>query len=104
MSAPRPTPQLDSALAEQRTSESQQPLRSGRNSRIIGKLHITGRIGIYELLVPDDNLIERISQGCTLNEIREMGRALGMKSLRHDGVDKVREGITTLEEVYRATA
>ena len=67
-------------------------------------LGFTGRIGIYELLVPDDNMIERISQGCTLNEIREMGKALGMKSLRHDGVEKVRAGITTLEEVYRATA
>jgi type II secretory ATPase GspE/PulE/Tfp pilus assembly ATPase PilB-like protein len=67
-------------------------------------LGYAGRIGIYELLVPDDNLIERISQGCTLNEIREHARSLGMKTLRQDGVDKVRAGITTLEEVYRATA
>ena len=49
-------------------------------------------------------MIERISQGATLNEIRELGKTLGMKSLRQDGVDKVRAGITTLEEVYRATA
>ena len=67
-------------------------------------LGYAGRIGIYELLCPDDNLIDRISQGCTLNEIREIGKALGMKPLRQDGVDKVRAGITTLEEVYRATA
>jgi type IV pilus assembly protein PilB len=67
-------------------------------------LGYTGRIGIYELLVPDDNMIERISQGATLNEIRELGKTLGMKTLRQDGVDKVRAGITTLEEVYRATA
>jgi type IV pilus assembly protein PilB len=67
-------------------------------------LGYAGRIGIYELLVPDDNLVERISQGCTLNEIREAAKPLGMKMLRQDGVDKVRAGITTLEEVYRATA
>ncbi|HYO94571.1 MAG TPA: GspE/PulE family protein, partial [Polyangiaceae bacterium] len=67
-------------------------------------LGYAGRIGIYELLVPDDNLVERISQGATLNEIRELARTLGMKTLRQDGVDKVRSGITTLEEVYRATA
>jgi type II secretory ATPase GspE/PulE/Tfp pilus assembly ATPase PilB-like protein len=54
--------------------------------------------------VPDDNLIESISQGATLNQIRENARTIGMKSLRQDGVDKVRAGITTLEEVYRATA
>jgi type IV pilus assembly protein PilB len=67
-------------------------------------LGYAGRIGIYELLVPDDNMIERISQGATLNEIRELGKTLGMKTLRQDGVDKVKAGITTLEEVYRATA
>jgi type II secretory ATPase GspE/PulE/Tfp pilus assembly ATPase PilB-like protein len=67
-------------------------------------LGYTGRIGIYELLVPDDNLIERISQGATLNEIRELAKTIGMKTLRQDGVDKVKSGITTLEEVYRATA
>ena len=67
-------------------------------------LGYTGRIGIYELLVPDDNLIERISQGATLNEVRELAKTLGMKTLRQDGVDKVKSGITTLEEVYRATA
>jgi type IV pilus assembly protein PilB len=67
-------------------------------------LGYAGRIGIYELLVPDDNLIERISQGATLNEIRELSKTLGMKTLRQDGLEKVKSGITTLEEVYRATA
>ena len=63
-----------------------------------------GRIGIYELLVPDDAMIERISQGATLNEIRDLAKALNMKTLRADGIDKVKAGITTLEEVYRVTA
>jgi type IV pilus assembly protein PilB len=67
-------------------------------------LGYAGRIGIYELLVPDDAMIDRISQGAALNEIRDMARAMGTKSLRSDGVDKVRAGITTLEEVYRVTA
>jgi type IV pilus assembly protein PilB len=49
-------------------------------------------------------MIEAISQGATLNQIRELGKQQGMKTLRQDGVDKVRAGITTLEEVYRATA
>jgi type IV pilus assembly protein PilB len=67
-------------------------------------LGYSGRIGIYELLVPDDAMIERISQGAALNEIRDLARKMGIKSLRSDGVDKVRAGITTLEEVYRVTA
>jgi len=67
-------------------------------------LGFSGRIGIYELLVPDDETMERISQGASLNEMRERTRALGMKSLRADGIEKVRAGVTTLDEVYRVTA
>jgi type IV pilus assembly protein PilB len=67
-------------------------------------LGFSGRIGIYELLVPDDAMIERISQGANLNELRELARKTGMKSLRADGVEKVTAGITTLDEVYRVTA
>lgn len=63
-----------------------------------------GRIGIYELLLIEDRLNERISQGAALNEIRELARELGLKTLRCDGVEKVKGGITTLEEVYRVTA
>ena len=39
----------------------------------------TGRIGIYELLVPDDNMIERISARAGLNEIKELATRIGMK-------------------------
>ncbi len=67
-------------------------------------LGFSGRIGVYELLVPDDEMIDRISQGATLHEIRELGKALGMRPLRVDGIEKVKAGITTLEEVYRVTA
>jgi type IV pilus assembly protein PilB len=67
-------------------------------------LGYTGRIGIYELLLPDDAMIEKVSQGATLNELREHARRCGMKTLRVDGIEKVRSGITTLEEVYRVTA
>jgi type IV pilus assembly protein PilB len=63
-----------------------------------------GRIGIYELLVPDDAMIERISSGVPLVELREQAKRVGMKTLRADGIEKVRSGITTLDEVYRVTA
>jgi type IV pilus assembly protein PilB len=67
-------------------------------------LGYTGRIGIYELFVPNDAMFDRISQGASLNELRELARAGGMVTLRTDGVEKVKAGITTLEEVYRVTA
>jgi type IV pilus assembly protein PilB len=63
-----------------------------------------GRMGIYELLVPDEAMIEKISQGATINEIRDLARTRGFKTLRGDGMDKVKSGMTTVEEVYRVTA
>jgi type IV pilus assembly protein PilB len=67
-------------------------------------LGFSGRIGIYELLVPDDAMIELISQGATLNDLRDISKKQGMTTLRGDGMDKVKAGITTLEEIYRVTA
>jgi type IV pilus assembly protein PilB len=68
------------------------------------QLGYTGRIGIYELFVPDDEMLDKISSGAPLNEIRDLARKSGMKPLRVDGIEKVKAGITTLEEVYRVTA
>jgi type IV pilus assembly protein PilB len=67
-------------------------------------LGYTGRIGIYELFIPTDDMFERISQGASLNELRELARVAGMVTLRNDGIEKVKAGITTLEEIYRVTA
>jgi type IV pilus assembly protein PilB len=67
-------------------------------------LGYTGRIGIYELFVPDDQSFELISNGATLNGLRAIANAIGMKPLRIDGIEKVKVGITTLEEIYRVTA
>jgi type IV pilus assembly protein PilB len=64
----------------------------------------TGRIGIYELLMPNDEMMEKISSGISLQELRDLATASGMKPLRIDGLEKVKSGITTLDEVFRVTA
>ena len=63
-----------------------------------------GRIGIYELLLPDDAMRDRISGEPSITDLRKMATESGMVSLRQDGMSKVRAGITTVEEVFRATA
>jgi type II secretory ATPase GspE/PulE/Tfp pilus assembly ATPase PilB-like protein len=52
----------------------------------------------------DPGRATKISAGASLNEMRDLAKGLGMKPLRVDGVEKVKAGITTLEEVYRVTA
>ncbi|MEI7835576.1 MAG: GspE/PulE family protein, partial [Planctomycetota bacterium] len=62
-----------------------------------------GRIGIYELLIPNDALRDRISAAPSLAELRTLAAEAGMVNLRSDGMTKVKAGITTVEEILRAT-
>ena len=64
----------------------------------------SGRIGIYELLVPTEEMREKFNGETSINEVREMAMQAGMVSLRSDGMAKVKAGITTVEEVFRVTA
>ena len=63
----------------------------------------SGRIAIHELLVVDDDLREIITSRLTIAAVREHARQHGMTPLRYDGLRRVREGITTIEEVFRVT-
>ncbi len=62
-----------------------------------------GRVGIYELLVPDDEMRDMTTAGASLEQLRSKARELGMKPLFEDGLDKVRDATTTIEEVLRVT-
>jgi type IV pilus assembly protein PilB len=59
-----------------------------------------GRIGIFELLIPTNELLEAISRGVSLQELRTL---VTHSTLRVDGLEKVAQGLTTPEEVLCAT-
>ena len=63
-----------------------------------------GRSGLYELLMMNEELGERIIDRVAASELVRIGRANGMRMLSEDGWAKVRGGITTPEEVLRVTA
>ncbi len=62
-----------------------------------------GRLGIYELMEMDDELRDTISASPSLTDLRRVARAKGMRSLRDDGLAKVAAGMTTVDEIMRAT-
>ncbi len=64
----------------------------------------SGRIGIYELLVPDAEMLDGIVGGASVQKLREMCKQRNIGTLRADGLVKVKAGITTYEEILRATA
>jgi type IV pilus assembly protein PilB len=60
-----------------------------------------GRAGIYELLIVDDKFREMINTDSSVNNMRKAFVASGWPSLFEDGLIKVKNGITTIEEVLR---
>jgi general secretion pathway protein E len=62
-----------------------------------------GRIGIFELLPASAEICKLIVQRADANAIRGLAIAQGMRLLREDGWEKVRDGISTLAEVLRVT-
>jgi type IV pilus assembly protein PilB len=62
-----------------------------------------GRVALYEVMLIKDNIKEAILQGASSIELRELGRKNGMLTLREAGLQKIREGMTTVEEVLRVT-
>ncbi|HJO09132.1 MAG TPA: ATPase, T2SS/T4P/T4SS family [Verrucomicrobiota bacterium] len=63
-----------------------------------------GRLGLYELLMMNEELGEKIIERVAASELVRIGRANGMRLLSEDGWSKVRRGVTTPEEVMRVTA
>ena len=62
-----------------------------------------GRVGLIEVMQIDDDLRDMILSGGTAIDIKKKAAENGMISLRRSGLIKIKEGITTIEEVVRET-
>ena len=62
-----------------------------------------GRVGIYELLVIDDRFRDMVNKDPSLSNMRRAFHESGKPGLFDDGIKKVKQGLTTIEEVLRVT-
>ncbi|MHC4091534.1 MAG: GspE/PulE family protein [Planctomycetota bacterium] len=62
-----------------------------------------GRMGIFELMMINDELREMVVKHASATEILVVARRYGLKLMREDGWAKVRRGMTTIEEIDRVT-
>ncbi len=62
-----------------------------------------GRVALYEVMAISEVLKDLITREATTQEIKEQARKEGMKTLREVGLLKVKQGITTIEEISRVT-
>jgi type IV pilus assembly protein PilB len=61
----------------------------------------SGRVGVHELMPVNDELRDAIVAGGSVIDLRRIAGSYGMVTLRHDGFRKVREGLTSVEEVIQ---
>ena len=80
-----------------------QPIYRAKGCRQCRNTGYSGRLGIYELLVSNDEIKALASERRGTNEIRKAAIASGMRTLRQDGWLKVARGVTSIEEVLRVT-
>ena len=76
----------------------------GSGCRNCGDTGYRGRIALYEVMPFTERLKEMVLQGCSTAELKDEMIAGGVATLRMAGIEKIRAGTTTIDEVLRVTA
>ena len=79
------------------------PVYKGKGCPICNNTGYKGRIGLYEVMPMKEEVRELVLSRASTTEIKKEAMRLGMKTLRQSGVIKVKNGMTTIEEVLRST-
>jgi type IV pilus assembly protein PilB len=78
-------------------------IKRGRGCENCKNTGYRGRIGLFEVLLFSDEIRDMILSGASSIELKRRAVEEGMVTLRNAGLQKVRDGVTTLEEVLRET-
>lgn len=75
----------------------------GRGCPVCNNTGYKGRVGFYQVMPMLEPIRELILNGANTAEIKRESMRLGIKSMRQSGLTKLKEGVTSLEEVLRVT-
>ena len=78
--------------------------KKGRGCKTCANTGYRGRVALYEVMVLSDPIKDLVLQGASTAELKTEAIRLGMATLRRSGLNKINEGVTTLEEILRVTA
>jgi len=92
---------VDVGLSPEQASQTR--LKKGRGCASCNNTGYRGRVGLYEVMEISEEIRELILSGASAMELRRKSLEEGMISLRHSGLKKIQEGMTTVEEVVRET-
>jgi type IV pilus assembly protein PilB len=75
----------------------------GKGCNVCNGSGYKGRIALYEIMPVGSEIRELVLEGASADEIKKTAIRLGMKTLRMSGLTKIKEGVTSVEEVLRIT-
>jgi type IV pilus assembly protein PilB len=79
------------------------PVFKGKGCPICNNTGYKGRVGLYEVMPMKEEVRELVLSRASTTEIKKEAIRLGMKTLRQSGIMKIKDGVTTIEEVLRST-
>jgi type IV pilus assembly protein PilB len=75
----------------------------GRGCERCNRTGYKGRLGLFELLIMNDEIRDMVMRNASTEDLREAARRAGMVTLRESGVEGMFAGLTTADEVIRET-
>ena len=98
-----PTPEAMAALGMRPEELRSKQFYRGRGCDRCNNIGYRGRMGLFEVLVVEDELRQVMLREASIQEVRALSRQMGCRSLRDSGLLAVYDGMTTIEEITRAT-
>jgi type II secretory ATPase GspE/PulE/Tfp pilus assembly ATPase PilB-like protein len=96
-----PSPQEQEIFAREMSQELT-AVYKGTGCHLCANTGYRGRIGIFEMLVMSEAIKKLLLNNASVSELKDLAVREGMLTMKRDGLIKVREGITTLEEVTQS--
>jgi general secretion pathway protein E len=92
----------DAAAYERVMNEKKAKFAAGRGCNFCSRSGFMGRLGAFELLTVSDELRKMVMRGVTASELKEQAVNEGLVAMPQDGMQKVKDGLTTPGEVVRS--
>jgi len=91
-------------IAKMVTDKKDLRIYQGKGCLVCHGTGYSGRVGIFELLVMSNTIRQLITAKASAEQINQQAIKEGMTTMLEDGLNKVKQGITTVDEVLRATS
>ncbi len=93
--------EIPEASGEKVAAETEWKFFKGKGCKICNDSGYKGRLGVYEILTMSEEIKSALSDNISEQKVKELAKLQGMTTMQQDGILKVLDGLTTVEEVQR---